>query len=112
MSFSCKKNKTSESIEQLVIPDGYTQFTIDKSNGVKTEGYGAQIDTHIYKAYNAMSSEELNEAYRRIKEMNLQAIRTQVFPEWFERGNDNNDYNSFNYNSSLKVTLQISNPHM
>ncbi|MBE5743054.1 MAG: hypothetical protein E7360_07065 [Clostridiales bacterium] len=99
MGFGCKKNPNNESIEQLIIPDGYTKLTIDKSNGVKTEGYGAQIDTHIYKAYNNMSSEELDEAYRRIKEMNLQAIRTQVFPEWFERANDNSDYNDFNYNS-------------
>lgn len=109
IGFGCKKKGESvkesvkesekESVEPLIIPDGYTQLTIGSSNGVKTEGYGAQIDTHIYKAYNNMSEDELNEAYRRIKEMNLQAIRTQVFPEWFERGNDNNDYNSFNYDS-------------
>ncbi|MBQ8725884.1 MAG: hypothetical protein IJY84_02140 [Clostridia bacterium] len=98
--FSCGDPTSEvESIEPPVVPEGYTQLTIGESNGVKTEGYGAQIDTHIYKAYNNMSDVELNEAYRRIKEMNLQAIRTQVFPEWFERGNDNDDYNKFNYDS-------------
>lgn len=86
--------------EPVVIPDGYTQLTVDQSSGVKTEGYGAQIDTHIYKAYNAMSEEELQEFYKRVKDMNIQTIRTQVFPEWFERGNDNDDYNSFDYKSA------------
>ncbi|MBQ9709386.1 MAG: hypothetical protein IJV67_02050, partial [Clostridia bacterium] len=99
MGFGCKNKGGTSNNEPLIIPEGYTQLTIGESNGVKTEGYGAQIDTHIYKAYNNMSDVELEEAYRRIKEMNLQAIRTQVFPEWFERGNDNGDYNNFNYNS-------------
>ncbi len=86
--------------ETLIIPEGYTQLTIGETSGVKTEGYGAQIDTHIYKAYNAMTDDELEEFYKRIVDMNIQTIRTQVFPEWFERGNDDNDPTSFNYNSS------------
>lgn len=85
--------------EEVIIPEGYTQLTIVESNGLKTEGYGAQIDTHVYKDYNAMTNEELNEFYSRVKEMNLQTTRTQVFPEWFERGNDNDDPYSFDYNS-------------
>ena len=92
---SCKKDEE----EKVVIPEGYTQMTVGEGSGIITEGYGTQIDTHIYKAYNAMNEEELNEFYSRVKEINIQSIRTQVFPEWFERGNDNSDYNSFDYNS-------------
>ena len=61
IGFGCKKKGESvkesekESVEPLIIPDGYTQLTIGSSNGVKTEGYGAQIDTHIYKAYKNMN---------------------------------------------------------
>lgn len=95
-SVGCKDEKEEE---QLIIPEGYTQLTIDQSNGLKTEGFGTQIDTHVYKAYNNMTEDEMNEFYKRVKEMNIQCIRTQVFPEWFERDNDNNDYTNFNYNS-------------
>lgn len=92
----CKK----EQKEQTVVPEGYTALKVDKSNGVKTEGYGVQWDTHIYKSYNYMTDEELDEFYKRVREMNVQTIRTQVFPEWFERGNDNSDYNVFDYTSA------------
>ncbi len=82
------------------VPEGYTRMDVAESNGVNRVGYGCQIDTHIYKAYNAMSNEELEEFYSRVKEINIQTIRTQVFPEWYERGNDNTDYDSFDYNSA------------
>ena len=93
----CKKEPPKE---QTIIPEGYTALNIGESNGVKTEGYGVQWDTHIYKAYNSMSEAEMAEFYKRVEDMNVQTIRTQVFPEWFERGNDNDDYNVFDYESS------------
>ena len=85
--------------ETVVVPEGYTPLYIGESNGVKTEGYGVQWDTHLYKDYNAMSETELAEFYRRVTGMNVQSIRTQVFPEWFERGNDDGDPSSFDYGS-------------
>ncbi len=104
MAFSlgaCKnKDKDPDVITSATIPDGYTEYAIRDAYGRTTEGYGAQIDTHIYKNYNAMTDEEMEEFYSRVKEMNIQNIRTQVFPEWYERGNDNADYNSFDYNSA------------
>lgn len=83
-----------------VIPDGYTEYAVRQSNGKKTEGYGCQIDTHMYKSYNALSEEEQQMFYDRIIQMNLQNIRTQVFPEWYERGNDNDDCESFDFDSA------------
>ncbi len=85
------------------IPDGYVQYNVGEWNGKTVLGFGGQLDTHIYKRnfenYDAFSDEELAELYKRIKEMNLQNIRTQIFPEWYERANDNDDYNSFDYDS-------------
>lgn len=49
----------------------------------RTEGYGCQVDTHLY--YNGYSEETYREWLARVDAMKLQSVRTQVFPEWFER---------------------------
>ena len=74
-----------------VVPEGYLQLSVGETNGYKTEGYGCQVDTHIFKeAYNNFYTEtEMTEWLARIDDMELQTIRTQIFPEWYERGNDN-----------------------
>lgn len=97
-SFSACKNE-KDVITDATIPDGYKELSVKETNGKKTQGYGTQIDTHIYKPENGFSDEELDMLYDRVKEMNIQNIRTQVFPEWYERGNDNSDYNIFDYDS-------------
>lgn len=97
-SFSACKNE-KDVITDATIPDGYKELSVKETNGKKTQGYGTQIDTHIYKPESGFSDEELDMLYDRVKEMNIQNIRTQVFPEWYERGNDNSDYNIFDYDS-------------
>ena len=92
-------DKTLLNPDDVKVPDGYTPFIINDSLEHKTQGYGVQIDTHMYKNYNNLTAEELNLYYERAIAMNVQNIRTQVFPEWYERANDNGDYNNFDYNS-------------
>lgn len=74
-----------------VVPEGYLQLSVGEANGYKTEGYGCQVDTHMFKeSYNNFYTEtEMTEWLARIDDMELQTIRTQIFPEWYERGNDN-----------------------
>ena len=84
-----------------VVPDGYLRLDVNDTEGYVTEGYGCQVDTHIFKtAYNNFyTDEDLKEWLARIDDMKLQSIRTQIFPEWYERGNDNDDVNVFDANS-------------
>ncbi len=98
-ALGCFTGCGNDVITNPVIPAGYTEYAVRESSGRKTEGYGCQIDTHLYKSYNAMTDEELQMTYDRALEMNVQNIRTQVFPEWYERGNDNGDYDLFDYES-------------
>lgn len=86
---------------EISIDPEYTRYDIALSNGRKTEGYGCQVDTHIFKESNGnyYSEEDFEEWLARIDDMGLQSIRTQVFPEWYERGNDNGDYDLFDYES-------------
>lgn len=98
-ALGCFAGCGNDVITNPVIPEGYTEYAVRESSGRKTEGYGCQIDTHLYKSYNAMTDEELQMTYDRALEMNVQNIRTQVFPEWYERGNDNGDYDLFDYES-------------
>lgn len=85
-----------------VVQDGYLQLQVNDASGFKTEGYGAQVDTHIFKeSYNNFYTQaDYDEWLARIDDMELQSIRTQVFPEWYERGNDNSDCDYFDKNSS------------
>lgn len=57
------------------------QFIVRAQKG-RTEGYGCQIDTHVF--YNHYTEEMFAEWLRRIDAMRLQSVRTQVFPEWYE----------------------------
>lgn len=86
---------------EISIDPEYTRYDIAFSNGRKTEGYGCQVDTHIFKESNGnyYSEEDFEEWLARIDDMGLQSIRTQVFPEWYERGNDNGNYDLFDYES-------------
>lgn len=100
---ACKNDgDSSQSVKDVItsaeIPEGYTEYSINEWNGRYTEGFGCQIDTHIYN--NGFSDDELEMLYSRVIEMNLQNIRTQVFPEWYERGNDNDDPNVFDADSA------------
>ena len=85
----------------VIVPDGNVRLDISDYSSGKTEGYGCQVDTHIFKEScgNFYTDADLKEWLARIDDMNLQSIRTQIFPEWYERGNDNSDYNTFDYNS-------------
>lgn len=84
------------------VPDGYLNLDVNETEGFVTEGFGCQVDTHIFKTSNNnfYGEEDLKEWLARIDDMELQSIRTQIFPEWYERANDNADVNVFDENSA------------
>lgn len=97
---SSSKPDSSDSSSGTVIENGYDVYTVGDSNGKFLQGFGAQFDSHYFTSQTSdMTETEIAELFSRCKKMNLQNIRTQIFPEWYERANDNNDYNSFDYNS-------------
>ncbi len=85
----------------ISVPDNYLRLDVADASIGKTEGYGCQVDTHIFKEKNGnfYTDADWEEWLARIDDMELQSIRTQVFPEWYERANDDDNPNSFNKNS-------------
>lgn len=49
--------------------------------------------------WNKLTADEEKMLEQRIADMNLQYTRIKMFPEFFERGNDNDDPNVFDYDS-------------
>ncbi len=92
-SLSSEKENTSE----ITIKPGYTRYDLKKPLARKSEGYGAQFDTCIIDINN--SSTDWNKIKEAVEISNLQAVRIRFYPEMYERGNDNNDPNYFDYNS-------------
>ena len=83
---------------EIVVKDGYDRYDVADPNGKFLQGFGAQFDSHYFTSEtSSMTETEFSELFRRCKEMNLQNIRTQIFPEWYERQNDNDDYGVFDF---------------
>ena len=82
------------------VTEGYTRYDVGTPNARKTEGFGTQFDTCIVEKQNALTDEEWQIQVNALKEMNLQNVRVRFYPEMYERGNDNNDPNSFDISSS------------
>ena len=81
-----ESNKENNKAEEDVIlditpevPGGYLQLAVGEASGYKTEGYGCQVDTHIFKeSYNNFyGEEEIKEWLARIDDMELQTIRNE-----------------------------------
>lgn len=109
---SCGTNQIGETSDEkkeetpvdLTVKDsdikaGYTRYDIKSPLARKTEGLGAQFDTCILDPNNSNITdwEIISNA---VRTSNLQAVRIRFYPEMYERGNDNNDPNSFDYNSN------------
>ena len=108
MAISCNNvNESSSSDEEVslseittseeTIKPGYTRYDLKEPLKRKTEGYGAQFDTCIIDINN--SSTDWSKMVEAVKISNLQAVRIRFYPEMYERGNDNNDPDYFDYNS-------------
>ena len=105
-SSESKKNSepTSSSVglQDIVINDnqiaaGYTRYDVKEPFARTTEGFGTQFDTCIVEAENRLTDDEWKIQVNALKEMNLQNVRIRFYPEMYERGNDNNDPNVFDY---------------
>ncbi len=96
--------ESSSGNKEIVITDeqinsGYTRYDVTTSLARKTEGFGTQFDTCIVEAGNRLTEEEWQIQVDALKEMNLQNVRMRFYPEMYERGNDNDDPNEFDYYS-------------
>ena len=98
VSSSEEKHSSSEvTTSEVIIKPGYARYDLKDPLKRKTEGYGAQFDTCIIDINN--SSTDWNKMIEAVKISNLQAVRIRFYPEMYERGNDNNDPNYFDYDS-------------
>ncbi len=91
-------NSSSVSPTEIIVNEGYTRYDVKESTRT-TEGFGTQFDTLIVEPQNGLSEEEWQIQVAALELMNLQCVRIRFFPEWYERGNDNNDYDNFDYDS-------------
>lgn len=92
----CKKNDDNREIN---VAAGFDRYDLDAPLAQTVGGIGAQIDTDNFMPYNALTPDEEAMLEGRIEDMNLQFTRIKFFPEFFERGNDNSDPDSFDYSS-------------
>lgn len=82
-----------------VIEEGYSRLDVKQSNGRKTEGFGTQFDTCIVEKQNGLNDADWKVQIDALEKMQLQSVRIRFYPEMYERGNDNNDPESFDYDS-------------
>ena len=82
-----------------VIEEGYSRLDVKQSNGRKTEGFGTQFDTCIVEKQNGLNDADWKVQIDAMEKMQLQSVRIRFYPEMYERGNDNNDPESFDYDS-------------
>ncbi|MBE7085016.1 MAG: hypothetical protein E7368_03050, partial [Clostridiales bacterium] len=87
-------------VTNISISSGYTRYDLGTALSRKTEGFGTQFDTCIVEQQNGMSEADWQVQVKALKEMNLQNVRVRFYPEMYERGNDNNDPYSFDYQSA------------
>lgn len=99
---SCgEKPNTEKELDptEVVVSGGYTRYDLGEKTTYPLVGFGAQMDTDIFMPWNNMTAEDEAIWDQRIKDMNLKFTRIKYFPEFYERANDNNDPNVFEYNS-------------
>lgn len=85
-------------LDGIEVAAGYIRYDVGESKR-KTEGFGTQFDTLIVEKQNGLTEEEWQVHVDALKTMNLQNVRVRFYPEMYERGNDNADPNSFDYDS-------------
>ncbi len=94
-------NTTSEmnyKVDDSMIASGYVRYDLKEPLKRLTEGIGAQFDTCVIDPYNNKVT-EWSVFENAVNISNLQAVRIRFYPEMYERGNDNDDPFSFDYNS-------------
>ena len=84
---------------EIPVASGYTRYDLGEKLPNKITGFGAQMDTDIYLPYNKMTEDDEALWEARIKDMNIRYTRIKMFPEFFERANDNDDPNDFDFDS-------------
>ena len=98
-SVDSKPQSQEQSPQEIEVSNSYIRYDVTEKNDYPLVGFGAQMDTDIYLPYNKMTKEDEALWEQRIKDMNLKYTRIKYFPEYFERENDNNDPNVFDYNA-------------
>lgn len=96
------KEKESQQTELTILDEdivsGYARYDVTTPLKRLTEGYGAQFDTLLLEKYNNFATDW--DVYKEaVKTSNLQAVRIRFYPEMYERKNDNDDPDNFDYDS-------------
>lgn len=99
-SFVACGDGSKKELTNVKVKEGYTRYDITDKIEYLTDGFGCQIDTDVYMPFNKLTEDEEKMLEQRIADMNLQYTRIKFFPEYFEEGNDNDDPNTFDYNSA------------
>ncbi|MBQ7165004.1 MAG: hypothetical protein IJR61_06710 [Clostridia bacterium] len=84
---------------EIAVNAGYVRYDVGKKLPDPIVGFGAQMDTDIFMPYNKMTEEDEALWEERIKDMNIRYTRIKMFPEFFERANDNDDPDVFDWDS-------------
>ncbi len=92
--FSCGGDDFSVNI---VIDEGYMRYDVSDRQKTPIVGFGAQMDTDIFMPWNNLNEEDEEIWESRIRDMNLKYTRIKYYPEMFERANDNDDPDIFDY---------------
>jgi len=98
-----KKSTMKTEIKDLSIKDsdiskGYVRYDLKEPLKRLTEGVGAQFDTCVLD-FNNNQVTDWKVYEKAVQLSNLQAVRIRFYPEMYERGNDNDDPNVFDYDS-------------
>lgn len=92
------ESQSDSTPKEITVQAGYTRYDL-KDSTRKTEGFGTQFDTLIVEKQNGGKAEDWQVHVDALETMNLQNVRIRFFPEMYERGNDNDDPNVFDYDS-------------
>ena len=88
----------SYKVDDSQIASGYVRYDLKTPLKRLTEGVGAQFDTCIVDPYNNRIT-DWDLIADSVRLCNLQAVRIRFYPEMYERANDNDDPNTFDYDS-------------
>ena len=94
--FACGGDDSPENLE---VDKEYMRYDVTDKQKTPIVGFGAQMDTDIFMPWNNLTAEDEKIWEDRIADMNLKYTRVKYYPEMFERANDNDDPDVFDYNA-------------
>lgn len=84
---------------EVTVNKEYMRYDVGERQKSPIVGFGAQIDTDVFMPWNNLTEEDEKIWDERIGAMNLKYARVKYYPEMYERANDNDDPNVFDYDA-------------